>query len=483
MVDSPDEQATNAYIIHMIWTGAPGPPTISKVTPGGWYLNVSWTPPTEPGFDDITSYDLRYIKGSAADKSDSNWTVMKDVWTAQADGDLEHNIFGLSSGIGYDVQVRAVIGIGSGPWSATKTGTPHLPSVCVIWGAVKDPTNTGLVSDCEALLVAGDILAGSGSLNWSANVPMEEWKGVRIEGTPLHVHELLLEQSGLTGTIPPELGRLTSLKTLWLSHNDLTGPIPPELGNLSNLHVLNLLRNELTGPIPSELRALANLRELYLSHNRLSGPVPSWLGSLTNLKRLVLGNNTFVGPIPAELGRLQNLDILALSNNRLSGPIPTSLGDLSNLFGLWLDGNDLTGPIPPELGELTKMGQLDLSRNKLTGEIPPGLRDFSGLAWLILYDNELTGEIPPWLGNLNLEILRLNDNRFTGTIPVELGSPPILQVLDLSGNQLTGSIPEELSYLSNLDSLDLHGERIERATIPCRDRQASPGLQISLPKR
>ena len=210
-VVSSDEQATNAYIIHMIWTGAPGPPTISKVkvAPGGWYLNVSWTPPTEPGFDDITSYDLRYIKGSAADKSDASWTVVKDVWTAGAGGDLEHNIFGLSSGIGCDVQVRAVIGVGTGPWSATKTGTPHLPSVCVIWGAVKDPTNTGLVSDCEALLVAGDILAGSGSLNWSANVPMEEWKGVRIEGTPLHVHELLLEQSGLTGTIPPELGRLT----------------------------------------------------------------------------------------------------------------------------------------------------------------------------------------------------------------------------------------------------------------------------------
>ena len=206
-VVSSDEQATNVYTIHITWAGAPGPPTISKVAPGGWYLNVSWTPPTEPGFDDITSYDLRYIKGSAADKSDASWTVVKDVWTAGAD--LEHNIFGLSSGIGYDVQVRAVIGVGTGPWSATKTGTPHLPSVCVIWGAVKDPTNTGLVSDCEALLVAGDILAGSGSLNWSANVPMEEWKGVRIEGTPLHVHELLLEQSGLTGTIPPELGRLT----------------------------------------------------------------------------------------------------------------------------------------------------------------------------------------------------------------------------------------------------------------------------------
>ena len=45
--------------------------------------------------------------------------------------------------------------------------------------AVTDPDdNPGLVSDCEVLLAARDILAGSASLNWSADISIEEWDGI-----------------------------------------------------------------------------------------------------------------------------------------------------------------------------------------------------------------------------------------------------------------------------------------------------------------
>ena len=47
--------------------------------------------------------------------------------------------------------------------------------------AVPDPSdNPGLVSDCEALLAGQDTLAGTASLNWSADVAMEDWDGVFI---------------------------------------------------------------------------------------------------------------------------------------------------------------------------------------------------------------------------------------------------------------------------------------------------------------
>ena len=50
--------------------------------------------------------------------------------------------------------------------------------------AVTDPDdNPGLVSDCEALLAARDILAGSAGLNWSADIPIEEWDGITIGGS------------------------------------------------------------------------------------------------------------------------------------------------------------------------------------------------------------------------------------------------------------------------------------------------------------
>ena len=55
---------------------------------------------------------------------------------------------------------------------ATQSALAQQASACVTGGAVSDAANTGLVSDCEALLEARDTLAGTGSLNWSENTPI-----------------------------------------------------------------------------------------------------------------------------------------------------------------------------------------------------------------------------------------------------------------------------------------------------------------------
>ena len=58
------------------------------------------------------------------------------------------------------------------------------PSPCVTGGAVSDSTNTGLVSDCDALLAVKDTLAGTASLNWSADTSIASWEGLTLLGTP-----------------------------------------------------------------------------------------------------------------------------------------------------------------------------------------------------------------------------------------------------------------------------------------------------------
>ena len=50
--------------------------------------------------------------------------------------------------------------------------------------------------------------------------------------------ELYLGSNQLTGSIPPEIGKLTNLTYLRLSSNQLTGSIPSEIGNLANLPYL-----------------------------------------------------------------------------------------------------------------------------------------------------------------------------------------------------------------------------------------------------
>ena len=139
--------------------------------------------------------------------------------------------------------------------------------------AVADKSNTGLVSDCEALLAAKDILRGTAALNWTPSTAIARWDGITLGGNPQRVTKILLQKRGLTGSIPAALGRLDRLEELWLYTNGLTGSIPPDMGNLSNLTWLFVADNNLSGQIPESLNNLT-LDRLWLHKNGFTGCVP-----------------------------------------------------------------------------------------------------------------------------------------------------------------------------------------------------------------
>ncbi|MFL2998671.1 MAG: leucine-rich repeat domain-containing protein [Candidatus Neomarinimicrobiota bacterium] len=144
--------------------------------------------------------------------------------------------------------------------------------------------------------------------------------------------ELDLSGSGLTGSIPPEIGNLTNLTELDLDGNQLTGSIPSEIGNLTNLTELDLDENQLTGSIPSEIGNLTNLTELDLEGNQLTGSIPSEIGNLTNLESMYLSNNQLTGEIPIEICNL-NVELMVLLErfnitiNQLCPPYPSCIED------------------------------------------------------------------------------------------------------------------------------------------------------------
>ena len=231
-------------------------------------------------------------------------------------------------------------------------------SICVTSGAVADPTNAGLVSDCEALLVAGQALAVRPRLlNWSPSTSIEEWDGVRLGGETQRVTRLSIPYKGLGGTISPLLARLSMLTDLDLRSNDLRGPIPVELGDLSNLRVLNLHSNKLSGDIPNLSTTM--LEELYLANNYdarfegsgLTGPGPAWLNGMTDMRELWLWGNRLSGTIP-DLSGITSLQKLKLASNNLTGGIPASLGLMSSLEWLVIKDNSLNGEIPAELARI-----------------------------------------------------------------------------------------------------------------------------------
>jgi Leucine-rich repeat (LRR) protein len=169
------------------------------------------------------------------------------------------------------------------------------------------------------------------------------WHG--IECNSENIVSLSLDDGGLTGTIPAEIGVLWQLQFLDMSDNALTGTIPLELGYLTNLQNLNVKGNALFGTIPVELIQLSELQFLSLDNNDLSGSLPTE-GDLSQIEYLTLANNTIGGTIPTELGSLPLLRFLDFSGNEFSGSIPTDLGNLSQLQYLSILNNNLLGTVP-----------------------------------------------------------------------------------------------------------------------------------------
>lgn len=92
---------------------------------------------------------------------------------------------------------------------------------------------------------------------------------------------LHLSNGAISGTIPSELGAITTLKRIELYKNfDLKGIIPSELASLVNLEALYLHQTSLEGSLPSSLGKLTKLQELFVDDTKLEGEMPREICSL-----------------------------------------------------------------------------------------------------------------------------------------------------------------------------------------------------------
>ncbi|KAF3967069.1 hypothetical protein CMV_008886 [Castanea mollissima] len=183
----------------------------------------------------------------------------------------------------------------------------------------------------------------------------------------------VLKAQNLPGTLPPELVNSPYLCfcgfhliiygiSLYsdLARNYLNGTIPPKWGP-TRLVNISLIGNRLTGSIPKELGNISTLKSLTLESNMLSGSLPKELGNLINIERLILRSCNITGQLPEYLGNMNNLKTLDLSFNRLTGGIPSSfVGLLTGIDFMYLTGNLLSGPVP---GWMLKKDRIDLSYN------------------------------------------------------------------------------------------------------------------------
>ncbi len=264
--------------------------------------------------------------------------------------------------------------VGTYTCSITNPNVPGLTIYKALTSIIEVPQ-----AEKDALIVLYNATGGPNWINtWDLNSSVDSWYGVRLNNSG-NIESIELNNNGLEGVIPSEIGNLTSLKRLDLSNNQLSGGITSEIGNFTKLEFLNLGQNQLTGQIPSSIGNLTNLQELYLYNNQLTDSIPVEIGNLTSLDLLILRENQLSGEIPTEIGNLITLRSLNLRNNQLSGNIPVSIGNLTNLQTIYLGTNQLSGTIPIGIGNLTSLGVLSLDNNQLSGTIPTGIKNISSL--------------------------------------------------------------------------------------------------------
>ena len=350
------------------------------------------------------------------------------------------------------------------------------------------------------------------NMHW-LNGPVSTWHGITITNERVTVIDL--NNNGLQGTLPEELGELTSLTTLDLGHNQLTGDIPEELGNLANIINLYLYKNLFTGTIPDSFAGLDKVERIHLHENQLTGNIPAGFNSLISLTKLSLHQNQLNG-LP-DLSMLP-LDTLNASHNdftfedltpNLNIPhfeyapqnktnadqiIALDTGDRQTLNGAventsnqyqWykngipvtdggssqftihhFDAND-TGVYHCLItnnqlaGLVLSTGNFTLKKASVTTDSTALVALYQvtdGIHWTDT--SWLKGPIHTWSGVTltggRVTGINLPHNNLQGTLPLQLGNLTHLKNLNLSENSLNGDIPITLGTLDSLTTLRLY---------------------------
>jgi hypothetical protein len=151
---------------------------------------------------------------------------------------------------------------------------------------------------------------------------------------------------GFGGGIPSQFGLLTSLgKHLPCSVSKL---VERSFLNVHYSVTLDFEHNSFSGSIPSEIGKVTSLRNCFLGDNLLTGTIPDTIANLTELRTLSLKGvsgavrSGISGMLPDGFSNLRNLVCLDLRDSRISGIIPSAICEAGNINDVFLGGSSVT---------------------------------------------------------------------------------------------------------------------------------------------
>lgn len=287
----------------------------------------------------------------------------------------------------------------------------------------------------------------TGYETWLSNVPLEEWKGLRIAGNRVVKVELI--NSNAEGPFPNALLGMEALETIEFRNAKLSGTLPAEIGELKGLRRFAVSSCGLEGEVPNVFKDLPLLDYLILHTNNFEGLLPD-LGK--DLILAYMGRNNFSGKIPGSYEEYSVAN-LQLNDNQLEGSFvvfskwDVRKMDLSNnnwdasKFPIWVD-------------DMPNLERFQCDNCNLYGELPSTL-DFSELTQydgMFVSDNDLTGDISKLFNNPDHGqklYLRARSNNFEGTLPLDKAKS--FSRLDVYDNKYNAMTPPEDAVISEVN--------------------------------
>ena len=297
------------------------------------------------------------------------------------------------------------------------------------------------------------------------------WRGVScMDG---NIVTLTLEAFGLSGTLPANIGDMSSLKKLYLSYNSIGGDFPASVSQLTALTELDVSNNALTGAFP-DICGMASPSDVRMSNNDLTGGVPDCLGNAawTGLSILRLNGNGFDGQIPGSLVNLTGLTELDLSQNEFTGGFPAWVTSQPTLATVNLAGNRLSGAVPELTGNVQ---ELIISDNQLSGDISASFNSLPELITLEAARNAFAPTFPSFNGTAKIEKIDLGGNALTAwAADSDFSLIPNLAVLNVESNGIGCVAGRPSCFPSGFESL------AKLSAVHMRDNEIDGAAQLTL---
>ena len=138
------------------------------------------------------------------------------------------------------------------------------------------------------------------------------------------------------------IAQATNIQSLSLQACRVSG-IPAGITSCSNLREINLRECGLSGTLPQNIGTLSSLERLLLDHNmELGGTLPESFYNLAKLKSFDIGSTRIGGTLSKSISRLTRLEDFYIAGCEFEGTIPEEFGELENIVAYDFQGNYFT---------------------------------------------------------------------------------------------------------------------------------------------